>query len=425
MNTLYKGTLRLCLAFAILSLCSPVLFAATRCVDPHGRHGCYRTVSAAVAAAGQGDTIFVEPGTYTEDVVVDRSLSLVGENPRNTIIDASGLSHGVDIDGMNHPGLSHVVVTGFTIENANFSGILITNASAITISNNLVRYNDKNLSNGACPGLPPPFSPPDDLDCGEGIHLSGVDHSTFNGNTVEHNAGGILISDDSGATHDNVLTKNIVQSNVPDCGITLASHSGDGVWRNTVDANISAYNGGAGVGIFAPGPGTKDYANVILNNVLTGNGQTGVAMHNHAAPPNTPPVVFSDNVIVGNQISRNAADKDDATTSGPTGINLYSLTPMPGTIIDENTIFQEALDVAVKIPPSTQDGAPDVQVHLNDLYRPVGVQNTGTATVDATENWWQCPWGPGGHGCSTIIGSGVLFNPWLPSPANDHNHHDH
>lgn len=427
-----KCALHLCLASALALITSPALFAATRCVSQSGRAGCFTTISAAVAAAAPGDTIHVAEGTYKEDVTIPKSLALVGQNKENTIVDAAGLGNGFNIDGEHHAGLSHVVITGFTVENASFSGILVTNSSAVTISSNIVRNNDRNLSGGVCPQLPPEFIPADNLDCGEGIHLSGVDHSTILHNLVEHNAGGILVTDDTGATHDNVISGNVVLNNVPDCGITLPSHSGAGVFQNTVAANNVAGNGGAGVGIFAPGPGTKTYANVIVNNRLTDNGQPGVTMHNHAAPgvggvpSEAPPVVFSDNVIIGNRISRNHQDLADAATSGPTGINLFSLAPMPGTIIDNNFIFQEALDVAIKVPAAS--GATDIQVHLNDLLKPVGLQNNGTAIVDATENWWGCPAGPNRPGCSTITGSGgVVFQPWLTRPvqAEEHEHNEH
>ncbi|HET9184319.1 MAG TPA: right-handed parallel beta-helix repeat-containing protein [Candidatus Angelobacter sp.] len=417
-----KSALGLCLALAIAIFCTPALFAATRCVSQDGARGCFPTISAAVAAATPGDVIKVDEGTYKEDVVINKPLSLVGQNSRNTIIDATSLANGVEIDGHDNPGLSHVIVTGFTVENANFSGILVSNASAVTISNNHVRNNDRNLASGTCPGLPGLFEPGEDLDCGEGIQLSGVDHSTFAGNLVEHNAGGILVADDTGATHDNIFTENIVQQNTPDCGITLASHSFAGVFDNTVEGNASTYNGGAGVGIFAGGPGNQAYSNTILNNLLTGNGLPGVTMHNHAAPgvggvpAGAPAVVFRDNVIVGNFISKNAQDTADAATSGPTGINIFSLTPMPGTIVDRNTITDEALDVAIKIPAAAA-GSADIQAHLNNLAKPVGIQNAGAATVDATENWWSCPSGPGRPGCSGVVGTGVVFNPWLTRPA--------
>jgi hypothetical protein len=58
---------------------------------------------------------------------------LVGANPKNTTIDAISLSNGNYIDGLSNPGLSNVVVTGFTVENANHEGILVANASGVTI----------------------------------------------------------------------------------------------------------------------------------------------------------------------------------------------------------------------------------------------------------------------------------------------------
>ena len=63
-----------------------------------------------------------------------------------------------------------------------------------------------------------------DFDCGEGIHLSGVTHSTIGSNRVEHNSGGILLSDDTGLTSDNLISGNVVNENPFDCAITLASH---------------------------------------------------------------------------------------------------------------------------------------------------------------------------------------------------------
>ena len=69
--------------------------------------------------------------------------------------------------------------------------------------------------------------------------------------------------------------------------------------------------------------------------------------------------------------------------------------------------------------------ATDIQVDLNDLLKPVGLENNGAAAVDATENWWGCPAGPNRPGCSTITGSGsVLFQPWLTRPNQSSEHHD-
>jgi parallel beta-helix repeat protein len=119
--------------------------AATLCVNPGGTGGCFSKITDAVAAAKPHDVIRVAAGSYAEDVVIGKPLSLVGANPNTTIIDATGLSNVVYVNGLDNAKLSGVVVQGFTAKNANFEGILITNASNITVWNNKVLNNDKAL----------------------------------------------------------------------------------------------------------------------------------------------------------------------------------------------------------------------------------------------------------------------------------------
>jgi hypothetical protein len=109
-----------CLAVSALVIlaCSSVR-AADLCVDASGKGGCSTTIGAAVAAAAPNDVIRVAKGTYHEDVVIGKPLSLLGQSPENTIIDATGLLNGVNVDGFNHAGLAHVIVSGFRVQNAN------------------------------------------------------------------------------------------------------------------------------------------------------------------------------------------------------------------------------------------------------------------------------------------------------------------
>ena len=58
----------------------------TLCVNPGGKSGCFAKIGDAVTAAMAGDTIQVAPGTYAEDVVIGKSLSLIGANSANTTI---------------------------------------------------------------------------------------------------------------------------------------------------------------------------------------------------------------------------------------------------------------------------------------------------------------------------------------------------
>ncbi|HEX4771963.1 MAG TPA: right-handed parallel beta-helix repeat-containing protein [Bryobacteraceae bacterium] len=360
----------------------------------------------------------VWPGQYHESVVISKSLSLIAVGP--VIVDAAGLPNAIFVDGTHSP-VSGVVVKGFTVENAQFEGILVVDGADITLVDNDVRHNDLNLniSSFTCPGLPA-WETAEGEDCGEGIHLVGVANSVVVHNTVEENAGGILLSDETGPTHDNVISENKVAENPFDCGITLAGHPQAGtfgtplgVYNNVVEANLSVHNGyqvpgaGAGVGIFAFIPHANMSGNVVSNNVLLRNGIPGVTLHLHA-----PDMNFDNIKIIHNFISGNGADEDpDALTPGTAGINIGGVSAMNGLIISKNKIWDEQSDVVLNLPSP-------VALHLNDLLGTgFGVQNLGSGTVNAVANWWGCVGGPGASGCSKVS-SGVSYIPWLTSPVD-------
>lgn len=411
----------------IAGLSGPTL-AATFCVSQH-KPGCATTIGAAVSAAAAGDTVRVSPGTYKEEVTITKPLILIGTSNQGvaTIIDATGLAHAIYVSGVT---TGPVVVQQFTAENANREGILVENSTTVTITGNTVADNDKSLNGGkSCAGA----FPFDQDDCGEGLHLRATADSIVSNNTVENNAGGILLTDETGANHDNVVTGNLVQNNVPDCGITLPSHppcmagSNDidgciggpqigtpssGVFNNVVSRNVSSGNGAAGTGIFAPTPGTAAYSNTVIDNVLTGNGNGGVVMHSHSPGQN-----LNNNVIADNTISGNGGDPDsEGASPAPVGIVVFSnaasgTAPITGTTISRNTISDEAVDVWVGTT------ATNLSLHLNNLLGDnsvVGVDNAGTGTVDATSNYWGCSDGPGSSNCSTTSGT-VLSVPFLSS----------
>lgn len=407
-------------------------WAANLCVNPKGASGCQSTISAAVAAASPGDTITVASGTYKESITITKSVSLVAQGNAEPTIDATGLANGIFINGMAaapNVGVANVLISGFRIENANFEGILVANAYDVAIVGNEVVNNDRSLDivDAMCPGSPA-FETNEGEDCGEGIHLMGTMHASVIRNEVAYNAGGILTSDETGPSAYNLISGNRVHDNPYDCGITMASHAPAksviptatlpyGVMRNTVAHNVSQHNGyqvpgaGAGVGIFAPFPGTTDSGNVVIDNQLLDNGATGVAMHNHAYAPMAPPVNLNDNVIVGNYFSGNGADGGDAKTAGPTGINIYSVAPIWGTVISQNVFGGEAIDVGFKAPSG------ELSAQFNNLDgRATGVENLGAGSVNATENWWHCPNGPGTNNCSSVSGLNVATSPWLTAP---------
>jgi hypothetical protein len=405
---------------AALTAVSGPTYAASLCVNASASSGCMATIGAAVAAASSGDTVNVAPGTYKESVTIGKPLSLIGADATKVTIDATGLGVGIYVDGNDNKALTGVFISGFTVQNANFEGILVTGASGITISGNIVQKNNQGLVTAAagatCPNIPA-YDSSEGEDCGEGIHLNGVTHSVIANNTSQNNSGGILISDDDGATHDNVITGNVVMNNLAACGITLASHppatlTGSsaplGVYNNSIIGNTITGNGangtGAGAGIFASVPGAAAYSNAVINNILTGNGLPGVTMHSH-----TPGQTLTGNIVIGNTISGDAADTEDAATPGTAGINVFGVSSIAGTIIAQNTISQEAFDVVVNGP-----GA--VNVQRNTLTAGTGVANLTTGAVNADGNWWGCNDNPtfpisGFAGCSGTSGA-VSVSVW-------------
>ena len=302
------------------------------------------TIGHAVAIATAGATINVDEGTYAEQVSITKRLTLKGED---AVIDATGQNGGIQplaVKGVVGygllvfgPGARGSVVKGFTVEHALGEGILVAGTSKVLIEDNTVRLNDAGFNTnltfecqaqGSIPG-----------DCGEGLHLVSVTWSRLVDNLVENNVGGILVTDEFGPSAHNVIVGNVAKNNLEDCGITLPSHNAlamtdptqGGVYDNLVMGNVSEGNGGAGVGMFAPLPGTASYDNWVIDNVLRNNGEAGVAIHAHALGQNV-----SGNVIVDNWVSGNGIDPDSGS-GHPTGISLFSaVVPVTVTVADNH-----------------------------------------------------------------------------------------
>jgi parallel beta-helix repeat protein len=100
----------------------------------------YTTIQDAIDAIEtlNGHTIFVEQGRYTS-VVVDKSLTLIGESMVNTIIDGIGINR--IHKSMTIQNTSNVYITGFTFLNGYDCGIGIEDSKGVALYANLLRHN--------------------------------------------------------------------------------------------------------------------------------------------------------------------------------------------------------------------------------------------------------------------------------------------
>jgi hypothetical protein len=444
--------------FVVSLLACCVLFAAfcqttaawTLCVNPAGSNGCYSKIQDAVNHASANDVIEVGPGTYKEYVIIGKPVSIIGAGAESTIVDATNLPHGFFVDGFDHPGLKNVTLAGFTVENAMFEGIVVVSAWDVVIQDDHVINNDKSPGLAftgdltGCPDQPGSgmYENDETGDCGGAIHLIGTVNVIVSDNLITGNADGVLISDETAESHNNLIIRNVVKDNPLECGIVLASHPRAGhltpatfavhfgVDNNTVAENISAANGvkigGSGVGFFSDGAGPgRVSGNIAIKNKLTDNGLGGVALHTHVGPAFDAPADNMDgNMIIGNYIAGNLADTADTATPGRVGININSGSggsPVLGTVISQNVIRDEDVDIAVNTPA-------EVDIHLNDLLGDkIGVADVCafdkatvcTGSIDATENYWGCARGPNKDGCTTTSGSDIRFTPWLHKSVVD------
>ena len=188
----------------------------------------------ALSHAVAGEIIEIEPGTYLESAAPDVAVhtanivnmagltiepdAALGGSAANTIINATGEQYGLAIVA------DDVTVTGLTIEHAGASGVIVAPTAAEnpsyagppvsvtgdTLSHLVVTDNDL-CNNTPTAAFCPPPSPESDF--GEGVHLLSVADSTVSNSTVSGDFGGVLVTDEVGPNHGNLISDNTVSGN--------------------------------------------------------------------------------------------------------------------------------------------------------------------------------------------------------------------
>ena len=217
----------------------------------------FTSIQDAVDAANPGDTIIVYPGTYTENVDVNKDhLTIKSEGGAEvTIVQAANPD-----DHVFEVTADYVNISGFTVKGAS-SGIYL-------YSSNNSRIENVNASNNY-----------------NGIYLWHSSNNTITNNTASNsNSAGIYLE----YSNDNTIFNNIATENW-DSGIYLGNSNFNTIKNNNV-SNTRSMDWGGGIWLRENG----NY-NIISHNIISSNGYSGILFDGN----------INNNTIANNKIQNN------------------------------------------------------------------------------------------------------------------------
>jgi nitrous oxidase accessory protein len=332
-----------------------------------GGMGNYTSIQNAIDASSNGDTIYVFSGMYLENIIIDKTIVLIGEDRVTTTIKGDSLKATVVIPA------DSISIQGFTITNDGSQDGIYTATSSHTISQNIftqtlhgvyLYYSSQNtiednlFYDNTNTGVYMEVGQNNTIseneiygNMNEGIYLTGCGTSYIQNNTIHDNERGIHALRANGI----LIRNNVIESN--SYGIHFAGmitvHSN----FNTISQNRINNNTNVGLRI------ENSQFNVIEYNEIMGNGK-GIQFEMTGA-----------NIIRYNNI----------TSSGITEIELtFSL----GDFVSNNNI------------DNSQQSLVLVQINFGLSYAP--------------NNWWGSAQWPVRR--IRPIGGWIIVTPWKMAP---------
>jgi len=190
--------------------------------------GNYSKIQDAINDSEDGDTIFVYIGTYSENLIIEKSLNIYGENRNNTIIDGRSSSDVIYVLSSN------VKISGFNIQNSGSnssdSGIELRSSYNIIIDN-IIKSSDS------------------------GIRLNNANHNMIINNNLSENDFGLRFLNNS---QSNIALNNSINLN-KFWGVRLEDSEVNNISNNNI------FNNGNGLFI------KNSDKNNLLNNIISDN----------------------------------------------------------------------------------------------------------------------------------------------------------
>ena len=175
----------------------------------------YPTIQQAINAANPGDTVFVENGTYPGNVVVNKTVNLIGENNQSTIIDGGGVGTVLTVSASGLPpgSADNVTIANFTLANSGSgpsdSALLLNGVEGC----NVTGVRDETGSNG--------------------MWVNNSWYASLEGNYVVNNSYGIVLTY---SAFNKILSNTLANNSI---GILLATSSNNVLCSNSIAGAIS------------------------------------------------------------------------------------------------------------------------------------------------------------------------------------------
>ncbi|MBT0160806.1 PKD domain-containing protein [Candidatus Bathyarchaeota archaeon A05DMB-2] len=203
----------------------------------------YPTIQEAINNASNGDTVYVRQGIYFENIILNKTISLVGENKTMTIINGNMTGTTVIVKAYN------ATIKEFTITNGTNGGLVIFGSSEIIVANNVVtnNYGPKYSYYFSGAGIIASNS----MNCiitqnlvssndETAIEIRSSNNITVDANNIDRNGGGIFISGSSGC----ILRRNNITGHRLNFGVYgwgLSSYIHDIDSSNTINGKPILY----------------------------------------------------------------------------------------------------------------------------------------------------------------------------------------